>query len=92
MVGSFGMAGSLVSYEAVADGPFSRSNLVGKVLATTETKQKVEDTLEAQRVRVREVIESNRDIHAALRDALIDRDELVRDEILRVIESALSAR
>ena len=49
MVGSFGMAGSLISYEAVADGPLSRSNLVGKVLANTETKQKVEDILEAQR-------------------------------------------
>ena len=49
MVGSFGMAGSLISYEAVADGPLSRSNLVGKILANTETKQKVEDILEAQR-------------------------------------------
>jgi cell division protease FtsH len=92
MVGSFGMAGSLVSYEAVADGPFARSNLVGKVLANAETKQKVEDILEAQRARVREVLEANGDIHAALRDALIDRDELLRDEILVVIEAALSAR
>ncbi len=92
MVGSFGMAGSLVSYEAVADGPLARSNLVGKVLANTETKQKVEDILEAQRVRVREVLESNRDVHAALRDALMDRDELVRDEILAVIEAALATR
>ena len=46
MVGSFGMAGSLISYEAVADGPLSQSNLVGKVLANTETKQKVEDILD----------------------------------------------
>ena len=30
--------------------------------------------------------------HAALRDALIARDELVRDDILEVIEQALSAR
>ena len=66
MVGSFGMAGSLISYEAVADGPLARSNLVGKVLANTETKQKVEDILEAQRVRVREVLRANRDVHAAL--------------------------
>jgi ATP-dependent Zn protease len=92
MVGSFGMGGSLVSYEAVADGPFARSNLVGKVLANTETKQKVEDILEAQRVRVREVLEANRDIHAALRDALLERDELVRDEITAVIDGALTAR
>jgi ATP-dependent Zn protease len=92
MVGSFGMAGSLISYEAVADGPLSRSNLVGKVLANAETKQKVEDILETQRERVRAVLEENRDVHAALRDTLIERDELVRDEILRVIEKALANR
>ena len=57
MVGSFGMAGSLISYEAVADGPLSKSNLVGKVLANTETKQKVEDILTAQRERVAAVLE-----------------------------------
>jgi ATP-dependent Zn protease len=92
MVGSFGMAGSLISYEAVTDGPLSRSNLVGKVLANAETKQKVEDILEAQRERVRAVLAENGDVHAALRDALIERDELVRDEILGVIEKALANR
>jgi cell division protease FtsH len=92
MVGSFGMAGSLVSYEAVADGPLSRSNLVGKVLANPETKGKVEDILEAQRERVRAVLDGNRDVHEALRDALIERDELVRDEILEVVEKALANR
>jgi ATP-dependent Zn protease len=86
------MAGSLVSYEAVADGPLSTSNLVGKVLANAETKQKLEDILETQRERVRVVLEENRDVHAALRDTLIERDELVRDEILRVIEKAIENR
>jgi ATP-dependent Zn protease len=92
MVGSFGMAGSLISYEAVADGPLSTSNLVGKVLANAETKQKLEDILETQRERVHAVLEENRDVHAALRDTLIERDELVRDEILRVIEKAIENR
>ncbi len=92
MVGSFGMAGSLISYEAVADGPLSRSNLVGKVLANPETKQRVEDILDGQRERVREVLAENRDIHAALREALLEHDELVRDEILEVIEKALANR
>jgi cell division protease FtsH len=92
MVGSFGMAGSLISYEAVSDGPFSRSNLVGKILGNTETKQKVEDILEAQRERVHAVLAENRDIHAALVAALLDRDELVRDEILEVIEKAIANR
>jgi cell division protease FtsH len=92
MVGSFGMAGSLISYEAVADGPLSRSNLVGKILANTETKQKVEDILEAQRVRVAAILDENRDIHAALVAALLDRDELVREDILEVIEKAIANR
>ena len=92
MVGSFGMAGSLISYEAVADGPLSRSNLVGKILANTETKQKVEDILESQRARVTEVLAENRDVHAALVAALLERDELVRDEILEVIEKAIANR
>jgi cell division protease FtsH len=92
MVGSFGMAGSLISYEAVADGPLSKSNLVGKVLANTETKQKVEDILTAQRERVAAVLEENRDVHTALVEALIERDELVRDDILEVIEKAIANR
>jgi ATP-dependent Zn protease len=92
MVGSFGMAGSLISYEAVADGPLSKSNLVGKVLANTETKQKVEDILTTQRERVAAVLDENRDVHTALVDALLERDELVRDDILEVIEKAIANR
>jgi cell division protease FtsH len=92
MVGSFGMAGSLISFDAITDGPIGGPNLVGKVLADKEGRQRVEDILEQQRQRVREVLELNADVHAALRDALIARDELVRDEILAVIERALSAR
>jgi ATP-dependent Zn protease len=92
MVGSFGMAGSLISYEAVADGPLSKSNLVGKVLANVETKQKVEDILTTQRERVAAVLEENRDVHTALVNALLERDELVRDDILEVIEKAIANR
>jgi cell division protease FtsH len=92
MVGSFGMAGSLISYEAISQGAISQTNLVAKVLGDGDGKQRVEDILEAQRARVREVLEENRDVHAALRDALIERDELVRDEIADVIEKALANR
>ncbi len=92
MVGSFGMAGSLISYEAIAQGAVSQTNLVAKVLGDGDGKKRVEDILEGQRVRVREVLEENQDVHAALRDALIERDELVRDEISDVIEKALANR
>ena len=92
MVGSFGMAGSLISFDAVAEGAVSRTNLVAKVLGDGDAKQRVDDILEAQRARVREVLELNKDVHAALRDALIERDELVRDEILEVIEKSVANR
>jgi cell division protease FtsH len=92
MVGSYGMAGSLISFDAIADGPIGGSNLVGKVLSDKEGRQRVEDILEQQRQRVREVLELNADVHAALRDALISRDELIRDEILEVIERSMAAR
>src|SRR5439155_6807829 len=42
MVGSLGMAGSLVSYEAVAEGIVARKNLVGKVLGDADAKHRVE--------------------------------------------------
>jgi cell division protease FtsH len=92
MVGSFGMAGSLISYDALSQGPFGGANLVGKVLNDSEGKQRVEDILSAQKERVRAVLEDNRDIHAALRDALIARDELVREDILEVIDKAVEDR
>ncbi|HYX80118.1 MAG TPA: AAA family ATPase, partial [Actinomycetota bacterium] len=92
MVGSFGMAGSLVSFDAIAEGPIGRTNLVAKVLADRDAKAKVENILDAQKAKVAGLLEDNRDIAIALRDALIARDELVGDEITQVIELALSAR
>jgi len=92
MVGSFGMAGSLISYDAMSEGPLGGKNLVARVLGDAEGKTRVEDILVAQKERVRAVLEENRDVHAALRSALIERDELVRDEILEVIEKVLANR
>ena len=92
MVGSFGMGGSLVSFDAVVEGPVTRSNLVGKVLADEDGKRRVEDILDTQRERVRAVLEENRDVHKALVDALLDRDEIVGDEIVEVIEKAIANR
>jgi cell division protease FtsH len=92
MVGSFGMAGSLISFDAVSHGPIGGANLVAKVLADERGKQSVEDILTAQKERVLEVLAENRDVHAALVQALVERDELIRDEILAVIRDALAAR
>ena len=92
MVGSFGMAGSLVSYDAIAEGPVGSKNLVGKVLSDAEGKARVEQILTEQKGRVTRLLEENRDVVVALRDALIARDELVGDEIIQQIEIAIGSR
>ena len=92
MVGSFGMAGSLISYDAIAEGVMARTNLVAKVLGDKDSKNRVEDILDKQKAKVAALLEENKDVVVSLRDALIARDELVGDEILQVIESALSSR
>ncbi len=92
MVGALGMAGSLVSYEAVNDGPVSMTNLVGKVLGDGDGKRRVEELLDRQKERAREVLRDNRDVVEALRDTLMARDELVGEEITNVIVEALERR
>jgi cell division protease FtsH len=92
MVGSFGMAGSLISYDAIAEGPIGSKNLVGKVLADRDGKGRVEDILSEQKARVSAMLDENRDVVEALRDALMERDELVAEEITTVIEKALANR
>jgi cell division protease FtsH len=85
MVGSLGMGDTLVSWEAVQAG----TNLVGKVLSSEDGRKEVADALEAAREEVKALIESNRHVLEALRDALLDRDELVGDEIIDVITGAV---
>jgi ATP-dependent Zn protease len=92
MVGALGMAGSLVSFEAMDSGPFASKNLVAKVLSDSDGKRRVEEILTAQKERVRALLEANRDVVEALRDALIQRDELVGDAIGEVVARALEAR
>jgi cell division protease FtsH len=92
MVGALGMAGSLVSWEAVAEGPVSHRNLVAKVLSDAEGKRSVEALLFEQKERAAKVLAENRDILDALRDALMDRDELVGEQIGAVIVEALERR
>jgi len=92
MVGALGMAGSLISYEAIATGPLSSANLVSKVLGDGDGKQRVEDILTQQKARVAALLDENSDVVMALRDALLDEDELIGDEISAVIEKALANR
>jgi ATP-dependent Zn protease len=88
MVGSLGMAGSLFSYEAVM-GP--QANVVAKVASTDEGKAKIEGMLDAARAQARSMLEANRRVVEGLRDALLDRDELIGDEITDAIMAAAAA-
>jgi cell division protease FtsH len=92
MVGSFGMAGSLISYDAISQGPIGQGNLVAKVLSDPDGKRRVEDILTQQKERVSALLDENRDVVLALRDALMDGDELVGEEIPETIEKALANR
>ena len=91
MVGSFGMAGTLVSFDAVEAGPVSQG-IVSKVLANDDARRAVERILERAKSDVRALLDVNRDLVEALRDELLRHDELVGDEILAVIHSAEAAR
>jgi cell division protease FtsH len=92
MVGSFGMGESLISYDAVDNGPHSAPNVVAKVLTNEDTKKEVDEMLRKQRDQVRYLLETNRDLVEALRDALLDREELLGDEIIHVLEEAKARR
>ena len=92
MIGSFGMGRSLVSYEAVSNGGHSSPNIVAKVLSNDETKREVEDLLVDQKNQVRYKLEHNRDLVEALRDALLDQEELLGDDIRAVLEKSLAER
>jgi ATP-dependent Zn protease len=87
-VGSMGMAGSLFSYEALVT---PGGNLPAKVSAVEEGREAIEGILDGAHKRVSVVLDEHRRIVEALRDALLERDELVGEEILDVIGSARSA-
>jgi len=88
IVGSSGMAGSLVSLAAVRNTAFNDTNLVGRVLADPLTRPAVDRLLGDAKARVRAVLAVNRHLVDALRDALLARDELIGEEITDVLEGA----
>jgi ATP-dependent Zn protease len=87
MVGSLGMAGSLISYDAMAVA--GAQNVVAKVLATEGGREAVDRILNDAKAAVRVMLDQHRHVVEALRDALLERDELIGDEIVAVIEAAL---
>jgi ATP-dependent Zn protease len=91
MVGAHGMEGSLLSYAAISNSSFSDTNIVGRVLADGRGRDAVESLLQTQKREVKALLEANRHLVEALRDALLTREELVGTEITNVLEQAASA-
>ncbi len=87
MVGALGMAGSLISFEASHGGAFS-GDLVSKVLGDDRSRKAVEGLLDDAKLTVTGLLFDHRHLVEALRDALLQRDELIGDEILDVIRAA----
>ena len=88
MVGAHGMNGSLVSYLAIQNSSFTDTNIVGRVLADDRGRDAVEALLQEQKTSVKALLEQHRHLVKALRDALLDRHELVGTEITDVLEAA----
>lgn len=91
MVGAAGMVDTLVSYAAIEGTSLSDSNLVGRVLGDSAGRRMVEELLQQQKRAVRELLSEHRHLVEALRDALIDRHELIGPQITDVLETAHSA-
>jgi ATP-dependent Zn protease len=88
MIGSLGMAGSLFSYEAMN---MHNANIVTRVASTEAGMAKIEAMLDEARAEVRTMLNEHRHVVEALRDALLERHELIGDEILDVITNASRA-
>jgi cell division protease FtsH len=88
LVGAAGLGGSLVSLAAYQQGPLGGTDLVGRTLADPHTRPEVDRILSVSKARARALIAANTHILEALRDALLDRDELIGEEIVAVCEAA----
>ncbi|MFC3686765.1 AAA family ATPase [Aquipuribacter hungaricus] len=87
MVGAAGMGESLVSLVGAGGGPFG-GGLVSQVLGDRSARAEVEALLHEQKGAVRGLLVQHRHLVEALRDALLERHELVGHEITDVLEAA----
>ena len=86
MVGAYGMADSFVSYNTAEEA--LGGNLAAKVLTDPKGRKAVDRILDQAKAAAVEVVREGRHIVVALRDALLDQEELTEDEIRAVIAAA----
>ncbi|MBL8930426.1 MAG: AAA family ATPase [Kineosporiaceae bacterium] len=88
MVGQSGMAQTLISFGAVQGSAFGDQGLVARVLGDGDGRRMVEELLVCQRDRAMGLLQENRHLVEALRDALLERHELIGREITDVLQTA----
>jgi ATP-dependent Zn protease len=87
MVGALGMADSLVSFMAMEEG-LNERNVVAKVLSDPDGRVRTDRLLKEAKQAVKEQLDLHRPLVEALRDALLEREELIGEEILEVLREA----
>jgi ATP-dependent Zn protease len=85
MVGLLGMGKTLVSTAAME---YPAGGIVSKVLSTDDGRAEVEELLAEAKASVTGMLETHRDVVEVLRDALLEREELIGEEILAVIATS----
>jgi hypothetical protein len=90
MIGACGMGHSLISVAASGNG-FLEGNVVDKVLGDKDARAELDTLLMGSCDQAKAIVDEHPQVVEALRDALLERDELVGSEITDVIESALAA-
>ena len=83
MVGAMGMGSTLIS--VLATQAPTEGNLAARVLSTEDGRTEVESLLAYGKAEATKMLDGNRHVVESLRDALLDRDELVGNQILDVI-------
>jgi len=88
MIGACGMGESLISIAAAGTGILS-GGLVDKVLADTQARAELDALLQSSRDTARAIVTEHAEVVEGLRDALLERDELVGAQITDVITRCL---
>jgi ATP-dependent Zn protease len=80
-VGVYGMGRSLISAAASGPGPYGDMDPIGVVLSDGERRKEIDAILNDCRDNVRNLLLKKRLVVEGVRDALLEREELVGDEI-----------
>jgi cell division protease FtsH len=80
-VGVYGMGRSLISAAASGPGPYGEMDPIGVVLSDADRRKEIDRLLNECRDSVRNLLLKKRHVVEGVRDALLEREELVGDEI-----------